>query len=245
MSQAMDIDRRPCNWGCRLPLHDDATADDALGLVDEVHGILDAASPDHDYHLHLLGIGELTGRLPRRLAGLGPLIIVTAYKLRQPHIDALLQIAGDAEQPPAMRRLAVRAVELDRRPVRCSCDARSTTARGGGWMHHLSSRDAIDQEDAAWAAVGASVVEARAAGRRRRLAAATAALAALVAKHGPGSPRSWSWGEGTSLPDVFAADEAVREYRAHKETAATMADALAAISDEPSPSTGGTSTSSA
>ena len=47
-------------------------------------------------------------------------------------------------------------------------------------------------------------------------------IAHLEAEHGGADPASWRWGEGTPCADVFAADEAKREYEGLKAKVAAL-----------------------
>jgi len=204
--------RPPCSWGSRLaaPLQG-STVDAVRALVCEVHAALQVEDPNDDFFLHVLGTGVPPGK------NLGVRVVVlAAYKLRQPHFDALRAIAACDDKPVAVRRLARLLRELDRQTIGEAFDATSAVARGGCvWLHDggdWSTAEALIQEAKAWVACGATaaaVVE----DAREQLRSAANSLERLARAHGPGSPRSWKWGHGTSLPDVFAADDAAREHR--------------------------------
>lgn len=224
----------PCMWGSRfaIPLQGcqghgsgRASLDDARELVDDIHHFMDVYLPGDDYFMHFLGTGLLAGRLSKewRSQGLdGPVVIVGAYKIRQPHIEALTRVSTEGSSP-IVRRLARLTVELDssRRVKECT-DALEASVRGGAW-NWLGTPDmeALRQEHRAWISVGASP-RALEYNICRRVAKATSAKGELEEKHGSSDPAQWRWGDGTACADVFAADAAKREHEALVASIATL-----------------------
>jgi len=199
--------------------------DDARELVDDIHHLMDVQVPGDDYYMHLLGTGLLAGRLSKewRSPGLdGPVVIAGAYKIRQPHLEALTHASTESASP-IVRRLARLTVEIEcsRRVKECT-DALEASVRGGAW-NWLGTPDveAMRQEHQAWISLGGSP-RALEHNLCRRIAKATLAKSELEEKHGSSDPAQWRWGDGTACADAFAADAAKREHEALMENIATL-----------------------
>ena len=134
--------------------------DEARALVDAVHERLDVQSPADDYFLNLLGTGRLSGRVPRYLRHIRGvrLVILGAYKIRQPHQDALAHLAANGSD--MTKRLAAAATEFEDRPIIVGVDVLTSEIRGGQWYWHSSARitcpEARLQEHRAWTHLGAT-----------------------------------------------------------------------------------------
>jgi len=215
-------------WGARLavPLEGtdwSASIDDVRSLVDAIHKAVDASHPQHDYFLNLLGTGALAGPRPRRLAHLkGRVVILGSYKIRQPHVDALEYIKTNGEG--VLKALAAAAREIERHKVRNCVDVLAPEVRGGPWCWsdaRPEDEEVLAQEHRAWEHIGATPRDVN-QDRADKLAYSLKRLADLEAKHGGTDPASWRWGEGTPCADVFAADDAKREYEGLKAKAAAL-----------------------
>ena len=223
----------PCMWGSRfaIPLQgcqghgsERASLDDARELVNDMHHFMDVYLPGDDFFMHLLGTGLLAGRLSKewRSQGLdGPVVIVGAYKIRQPHIDALAHVSAEGSSP-IVGRLARLTVELDpsRRVKECT-EALEALRHGRRDPACTPDMEALRQEHRAWISVGASP-RALDYNMCRRVAKATSAKSELEEKHGSSDPAQWRWGDGTACADVFAADAAKREHEALVASIATL-----------------------
>ena len=177
----MPFNSRPCSWGCRLvvPLEGDgwtATVDDVRELVSNLHSRMTAneaacmqsddepppniGEPPNDYFMHVLGTGKLKGRLPRQMAHLRQksVVVLGAYKIRQPHIDALMSIRTDC--PGIQSTLARFAAEIESQHKLGQCvDVLSPEVRGGHFCWSGAGCDdhsALVQEFRAWVHLGAS-----------------------------------------------------------------------------------------
>ncbi len=204
-----------CMWGCRLavPLSGtgwDATMDEVRALVDAVHERMGVCSPLDEHFLNLLGTGKLSSRVPRYLVHLRGvrLVVLGAYKIRSPHVDALAYLAANG--PAATKRLAVATTELDGRAINAAVDVLPDDIRGGPWYWRGGATTcpaARLQEHCAWAHLGAA---------RRSLnddlREAECASLRLQEKHGGADPLEWRWGEGHACASVFEADDAKREH---------------------------------
>ena len=74
-----------------------ASMDDARALVDAVHQRLQVTHPMDDYFLNLLGTARLAGRVAADLSHMrGRVVVLGAYKIRQPHVAALHHVARAA-----------------------------------------------------------------------------------------------------------------------------------------------------
>ena len=206
---------QPCMWGARLavPLAGTgwtASIDDVRSLVLAVHMRINVDHPRDDYFLNLLGTGLLAGRLPKRLAHLkGRVVILGSYKIRQPHVEALEDIEKNGEG--VLKALAAAAGEIEQRGVRNCVDVLVPEVRGGPWCWRgcgatcPEDQDALAQEHKAWVHLGATprdVNQDRADTliySLKRIAHSKRSMAAPTLRAGAGA-------------DVFAADEAKREY---------------------------------
>ena len=173
--------------------------------------------PRDDYFLNLLGIGLLTGRLPKRLAHLkGRVVILGSYKIRQPHVEALEDIEKNGEG--VLKALAAAACEIEQRGVRNCVDVLVPEVRGGPWCWHgcgatcPEDQDALAQEHRAWVHLGATPRDVN-QDRADTLTYSLKRIAHLEAKHG---------GADTPCADVCAADEAKREYEGLKAKVAAL-----------------------
>ena len=202
-------------WGCRLavPLSGtgwDATMDEVRALVDAVHERMGVRSPLDEHFLNLLGTGKLSSRVPRYLVHLRGvrLVVLGAYKIRSPHVDALAYLAANGSD--ATKRLARATTELDERVINAAVDVLTAKIRGGQWHWRdgeTTCPAARLQEHRAWTHLGATPRDLSA-----DLREAECALAHLEEKHGGADPLSWRWGEGHACASVFEADDAKREY---------------------------------
>ena len=166
-----------------------------------------------DLFLNVMGTCCLVGRLPQHLGHLGGrhgrVLILGSYKIREPHVDALEDIARNGERD-ILKALARMTGEIGQQAVRDCVDALAPEVRGGTWCWRGGTADnheALMQEHRAWAHLGATPRDLS-----HDLADALRSLAALEQKHGGADPANWRWGEGTPCADVFAADEAKREH---------------------------------
>ena len=196
-----------------------ASVDDVRALVDAVHEELHEGGlePLDDYFLNLLGTARLGTRAPQSLKHLTgreaqeraspsrALVILAAYKIRQPHIDALAAVAASGAEP--ICRLAQEAAELGKAAL-CGCrSVLSAEVRGGAWCWtgDVSCHEAVAQEEMAWMHLGATPRW------EEKVLRCEEALAQLVEKHGGDDPKQWRWGTEV-CSDVFQADEAARKF---------------------------------
>lgn len=217
----------PCSWGSRLavPFGNvlsksgpwEASIDDVRAFVAEVHARMDVEMPGDEYFLNVLGTGVLAGNLPKYMKDLGfagcRVVVFGAYKIRQPHTDAIAAVEKEAPQCSTLERLAGAAVELQKRQVRDATCVLSADVRGGSWywsgaQSAVSRHEADVQEQLAWEHLGATPRDYGAS-----ITAAKESLAELEEKHGGPDPKIWKWGAGTPCADVSAADDAMRRHR--------------------------------
>ena len=207
-----------CTWGCRLavPLEGEgwvASMDDVRVLVDMVHHRLNVEHPMDDYFLNLLGTARLTGRVAADLKHMqGDIVVLGAYKIRQPHHEALQAIARESEGDcrPPLKLLAQLARELGKPRLRNCRDALTPSVRGGTWCWSnagAGGREAVAQEERAWEHFGATTRD-----HSEELTAACEQLARMEDLHGGDDPLKWKWGAGTPCADVHEADTAKWEY---------------------------------
>jgi len=185
--------------------------DEVRALVDAVHEKLNVQSPMDEWFLNLLGTGKLSGRLPRYMRHVRHvrLVILGAYKIRQPHRDALAYLAANGSE--MTKRLAVVATDIDDRSIDADVDVLAPEIRGGTWFWRnsamLTCPEARMQEHRAWAHLGATPRDLSG-----DLCKAERALAHLEEKHGCAEPLQWRWGEGHACSNVFEVDVAMREH---------------------------------
>ena len=215
----------PCKWGDRMaiPLEGEgwtASMDDARALVDAVHQRLQVTHPMDDYFLNLLGTARLAGRVAADLSHMrGRVVVLGAYKIRQPHVAALHHVASSGNG--TLARLAQGTCELGKARLCDTRDALTPEVRGGPWCWGSEGAghwEALAQEHRAWEHFGATP---------RNLCEETAearqTLAAMEARHGGCDPTAWKWGPGTPCVDVHAADEAMGKYRSLRAKVAAYA----------------------
>ena len=203
-----------------------ASIDDVRSLVLAIHMRINVDHPRDDYFLNLLGTGLLAGRRLKRLAHLkGRVVILGSYKIRQPHVEKREDIEKNGEG--VLKALAAAAGEIEQRGVRNCVDVLVPEVRGGPWCWRgcgatcPEDQDALAQEHRAWVHLGATPRDVN-QDRADTLTYSLKRSAHLEAKHGGADPASWRWGEGTPCADVFAADEAKREYEGLKAKVAAL-----------------------
>ena len=207
-------------WGSRLavPLGwQGSTVDDVRALVNAMHQHMEVEFPRDDYFLHVLGTGKLVGRLPQDLDHLsarnGRVVILSSYKIRQPHMDALEYIERNGESV-LIKALATMTREIEQMAI-CECvDTLPAEVRGGIWYWHDGDADdyqTLIQEHRAWVHIGATPRD-----MSNDIADVLQAIDHMEQKHGGPDPTKWHWGVCTPCADVFAADEAKREHESLK-----------------------------
>ena len=151
----------PCSWGSRLavPFGNvlgksgpwEASIDDVRAFVAEVHARIGVELTGDEYFLNLLGTGVLAGNLPKYMKDLGfadcRVVVFGAYKIRQPHMDAIAAVEKEAPQCSTLKRLAEAATELQKRRVRDATCVLSTDVRGGSW-YWSGPQSAVSQHEA-------------------------------------------------------------------------------------------------
>ena len=241
----------PCMWGSRLavPLGGVeggiSSIDDVRSLVVAVHTQLEVEYPRDDYFLNLLGTGRLTGRLPMGLAHLKGVVVVIlgAYKIRQPHVDALEVVRRSGGG--VLSTLAAATREIGSLRVRDCVDVLVSEVRGGPWCWTTDgstclNEEELDQEHRAWVHLGAAPRDVRLEHMLKMLEHMLKRIVDIEEKHGGADPAKWRWGTGTPCVDVFAADDAKRAYedlKAKYEYIKTKAGSChsAVASDDPPP----------
>ena len=215
-----------CTWGARLavPLEGEgwtSTMDDVRALVDALHRHLNVDHPMDDFFLNLLGTARLAGRAPIEMKHLrGRVVVLGAYKIRQPHIAALHDIAMNSAG--VLKRLAQATCELGKARLCDTRDALAPEVRGEGpwcWSSEGTGHyEAIAQELRAWEHFGATPRDLR-----EELVLTREQLAQMEKLHGGTNPIKWKWGKGTPCADVHAADDAKHKYEALKAKLAAFA----------------------
>ena len=219
----------PCMWGARLavPLAGTgwtASIDDVRSLVDAINMRINAVHPQDGYFLNVLATGRLTGRRPQHLAHLkGPVVFLGSYRMQR---RRMVEVLNDIEEngEGVLKALAAAAREIERHKVRNCVDVLAPEVRGGPWCWsdaRPEDEEVLAQEHRAWEHIGATPRDVT-QDRADKLAYSLKRLADLEAKHGGTDPASWRWGEGTPCADVFAADDAKREYEGLKARAAAL-----------------------
>ena len=200
--------------------------DDVRALVDAVHQRLDVEHPMDDYFLNLLGTARLAGPVAAGLKHMrGSIVVLGAYKIREPHYDALHEIANEggcsASYGPLLKRLAQQAKELGKARLRDCRDALTPCVRGGHWCWGTTPAgeyEAVAQEHKAWEHFGAAPRDLTG-----ELAEVHEQLVQMEELHGGCDPLKWKWGVGTPCADVHEADAAKWKYEALKDKIAALA----------------------
>ena len=194
--------------------------DDVRALVDALHQRLNVDHPMDDFFLNFLGTARLAGRVPSEMKHLrGRVVVLGAYKIRQPHIASLHDIAMNSAG--VLKRLAQATCELGKARLCDTRDALTPEVRGGPWCwtSELAGEfEAIVQEHAAWEYFGATQRDLH-----EELGAAREQLAQMEKLHGGTDPIKWKWGKGTPCKDVHEADDAKCRYEALKAKIAAFA----------------------
>ena len=194
-----------------IPLLPGTSVDDARMLVDGIHERVNAEDPTDDFFLNLLGTTRLRTHTN---------VVVGAYKIREPHHDAIRHLAAHGE--PNVRLLASRIQNLTPKRALKGVDVTANAVRGGPWFWSEREEDvyrwqAQAQENRAWQHIGAAFRSCA-----DQIAQITQKLQDLELKHGGDDPRMWRWGAGTSLADVYAADKAKYQHIALKAELASL-----------------------
>ena len=199
-----------------IPLLPGTSVDDARMLIDGIHERVNAEDPTDDFWLNLLGTARLQNHTN---------VVLGAYKIREPHHDAIRHLAAHGE--PNVRLLASRIQNLTPKRALKGVDVTANAVRGGPWFWSEREEDVYKwqaqvQENRAWQHIGAAFRSCD-----DQIARVTQKLRDLETVHGGNDPRLWRWGSDTSLADVYAADRAKYQYMALKAELASLQDANA------------------